>query len=92
MLTSLRLQNLNTDDFCALFMKSVVQRETEKIIEKVLYEQFVNKKQILVYDLNDVSILYRLPLIENLKKRFQVSSIYFDHDRIYIDWSLPAFT
>ena len=89
MITSEQLQNLSNEGFMELYTDSIIKKETESIIQAILYEQFNYKKHILVYDINDISSPYLEKIIENLKDRLSVSSIYISHSRLYIDWSLP---
>jgi hypothetical protein len=88
MITSQQLQNLSLEDFLILRSQCTINQETEKIIGKVFEEQFLLKKGILCYNLSDISELYHIPILENIKKRFHVSSIYIQNKHIYIDWSL----
>jgi hypothetical protein len=46
---------------------------------------------MLVYDVEHIAEIYHIPIVENLKTRFAVSSIYLDNKKLYIDWSLPAY-
>jgi hypothetical protein len=88
MITSQQLQNLTVDDFCFLYSQCIINEETEKVFKKVLEEQIVNKNKILVYYLSNISEIYHIPLLENIKKKLAVSSIYIQHRVLYIDWSL----
>ena len=88
MATSQQLQSLNLEEFCFLYSQCVINQETEKVIKKVLEEQFLNKNKILLYILNHVSEIYYIPLMENIKKKLAVSSIYIQNKVLYIDWSL----
>jgi hypothetical protein len=90
MITSIKLQSLTTEEFCDFYRESVIQKVTEDIIEQVLYEQYYNKKQILKYNMGNIAVSYHIPIMNNLKTRFSVSSIYLINDELYIDWSLSA--
>ena len=90
MITSQTLQNLTIEEFCHFFRASVIGQETELIIGKVVYEEFYNKKHMLIYDMSHISDVYHMPIVENLKTRLSVSSIYMNRTRLYIDWSLAA--
>lgn len=88
MITSQQIQNLTVEEFCFLYSQSIINEETEKIIKKVLEEQIVNKNNILVYYLSNISEIYHIPLLENIKKKLAISSVYIQHRVLYIDWSL----
>ena len=88
MITSHMLQTLTVGEFCHFYRESVICQETELIIGKVVCEQFNNNLQNLKYSLAHISVLYHTPIMENLKTRLQVSSIYLDNNYLYLDWSL----
>jgi hypothetical protein len=90
MITSRMLQNLSADDFNLLYRESIIKQETENIIGIILCEQFYNNKNIIKHDMSKISNLYHTPIVENLKKRFLVSSIYLIEKYLFVDWSLSA--
>jgi len=91
MFTSSQIRNMTVDDFAILHAQSRVNMETEKIIGLVLETQLLKNQKILIYKLDTVPVLYHRPLLESLRSRFAVSSIYIDARENYlgIDWSLP---
>ena len=88
MITSKQIQNLSVADFSFLYSQCVINQETEKILGKVFEEQYLMKYRILRYNLNNISELYHVPILEKLKTRLLVSSIYIQNKYLYIDWSL----
>ena len=78
-------------EFSFLYTRSIINKHTEKIIGRILEEQIFNKQLMLVYDVEHIAEIYHIPIVENLKTRFAVSSIYLDNKKLYIDWSLPAY-
>lgn len=88
MITSQQIQNLTLEDYCFLHDQSMIYQETEKIIGRVLEEQFLMKKNILLYTLHCISESYHIPILQSIKKRLLVSSIYIQNKILYIDWSL----
>ena len=88
MITSRQIQNLSIEDFSFLYTQSVINQETELILGKVFEEQYIKKNKILLYDLSVISELYHIPIMENLRKRLLVGSMYIQNKIIYIDWSL----
>ena len=88
MITSQQIQNLTLEDYSFLHDQSIIYQETEKIIGRVLEEQFLMKNKILLYTLHNISELYHIPIRENIKMRLLVSSIYIQNKILYIDWSL----
>ena len=88
MITSQQLQNLSVEEFSSLYRESIIQQYTELIIGKVLCEQMFNKKHLLVYEMSKVPVSFHTPILENLKTRLTVSSIYMITTFLYVDWSL----
>ena len=90
MITSHMLQTLTLEEFCHFYRESVICQQTELIIGRVVYEQFKNNQRILKYSLEHISVNYHIPIMESLKTRLHVSSIYIDNNHLYVDWSLDA--
>jgi len=94
MITSEQIQNLTLDEFSRLYDQCIINEETEKIIRRVIEEQFLYgrayKSQILLYNLQNISEVYHIPIRENIKTKLCVSSIYIQNKILYIDWSLPS--
>ena len=86
-LTSKKLKGLKLHEFSFLYWQSYVNEEVEKIVQLVLKEAYIKAEKILMYEI-DFPREYNAYIIENLKKRLQVSSIYIQHGYLYIDWSL----
>lgn len=84
-ITSSDLQDLNTSSFAFLYNQSKLNLEVEKIIQLVLEEQYLRNSRILVYPLDYLP--YQNDLIERLKTRLTVSSIYLINCSLYVDWS-----
>jgi hypothetical protein len=90
MITSQKLHTLSTEEFCAMYRETIIKKETETIIGKVLYEQFHNKRRVLKYDMRDIPVSYHIPVLENLEQRLQVTSIYLSNTHLYVDWALSV--
>ena len=75
MIRSQQLQNLTVEEFCFLYSQSIINEETEKVFKKVLEEQIVNKNKILVYYLSNISEIYHIPLLENIKKNLESKNV-----------------
>jgi hypothetical protein len=88
MLSSQQIQNLSLEDFSILYSQSRINQEAEKILRKLLEEQCLMKNKILLYNLSHISQIFYIPILENMKKRLVVSSIYIQNKILYIDWSL----
>ena len=88
MITSRQIQNLSVSDFSFLYSQCIININVEHIFGKILEEQIMNNKRVLLYDLSEISELYYSPVIEELEKRVSVSSIYVRKNILYIDWSL----
>ena len=86
-LTSKRLKDLEFHEFSFLYWQSYVNEQIEKIVQLVLKESFIKGEKILMYEI-DFPKEYNSYIIESLKKRLQVSSIYIQHGYLYVDWSL----
>lgn len=88
MISSQQIQNLSVGEFAFLYTQCIINQETEKIIGKVLEEQYVMNNKILLHNLDTISELYHIPIRDAIKKRLLVSSIYIKDKILYIDWSL----
>ena len=66
MITSEQLQHLSSDKFLELYTDSIIKKETESIIQAVLYEQYNYKNRILTYNINHISSPYLEKIVENL--------------------------
>jgi hypothetical protein len=88
MLNSSQLQNIEIPEFSVLYEESYISSHVEQIICLVLESAFVEKSKILRFDLSEISRYHHKSLIEKLKTRLRVSSIYISHNTLYIDWSL----
>jgi len=88
MITSQQLQNLSVEEFASLYRESIIQQYTELIIGKALCEQMFNKKPLLVYEMSNVPYSFHTPILESLKTRLAVSSIYMIKTFLYVDWSV----
>ena len=86
-LTSKKLKDLKIHEFSFLYWQSYINEQVEKIIQSVLKEAFIKNNKILSYTI-EFPPEYTTDIIEALKKRLQVSSIYIQHGSLYIDWSL----
>lgn len=87
-LTSQQIQRMDLAEFSLLYAQTRISCEVERIIGLILEEQYINKNKILSYYLEEISELYYKPLIDALKLRLSVSSIYIQGRLLYIDWSL----
>jgi len=88
MIFSKQLQNLESSEFAILYEESYIISLVQEILCLVLEEAFIKKSKILVYNLEDVPKPLRLRILEALKEKFKVSSIYIDYNKLFIDWSL----
>ena len=87
-ITSKDLIEMDTRHFAFLYNQSRLNLDVERVVLSVLEEQYLRKNRILVYKLENP--LYGEALVERLKTRLSVSSIYIDKDKLYVDWSLEA--
>ena len=90
MITSQQIQNVTISEFSLLYTQCRINQETELIIGKVYEEQFMKNNKILLYDIRSIPEVYHIPILESLKKKLLVSSMYIGNNTLYIDWSLPA--
>jgi hypothetical protein len=88
MITSQQLQSLSVEEFASLYRESIIQQYTELITGKVLCEQMFNKKPLLVYEMSNVPYSFHVPILESLKTRLAVASIYMIKTFLYVDWSV----
>jgi hypothetical protein len=85
-ITSKDLIEMDTRKFAFLYNQSRLNLDLERVVLSVLEEQYLRKNRILVYKLENP--LYGEALVEGLKTRLSVSSIYIAKDNLYVDWSL----
>jgi hypothetical protein len=85
-ITSKQLIEMDTGRFAFLYNQTRINLDVERIVLSVLEEQHLRRNRILVYRLENPH--YNRDLIERLKTRLTVSSIYVKGDDLYIDWSL----
>jgi len=78
---------MDTRKFAFLYNQSRLNLDVERIVLSVLEEQYLRKNRILVYKLESAD---SHDLVERLKGRLSVSSIYIEKDNLYVDWSLDA--
>jgi hypothetical protein len=85
-ITSKQLIEMDTGRFAFLYNQARLNLDVERIVLSVLEEQYLRRNRILVYKMENPQ--YNRDLIERLKTRLTVSSIYVKDDDLYIDWSL----
>ncbi len=88
MLNSKRLQNLESSEFSVMYAESYISSHVEQIICLVLEKSFIERSKILSFDLTTISSVHHRVLLEKLKMRLKVSSIYINHNKLIIDWSI----
>jgi len=88
MICSNTLQTLEASSFSVMYAESYISSQVEHIICLLLETAFINKDRILTFDLSTVSSLYHQRILEKLKTRLSVSSVYIDYGKLFIDWSL----
>ena len=88
MINSNQLQNLKVIDFSIMYSECYISSLVENIVCGVLETAFANKDKIFTFDLSKIHSSYYELLVEKLKTRFKVSSIYTAHTTLFIDWSL----
>ena len=88
MISSNILSTLESSSFSALYAESYISSQVEHIICLLLEYAFINKDKIFTFDLSSVSSLYHQRILEKLKTRLRISSVYTDYGKLFIDWSL----
>jgi hypothetical protein len=92
MLSSAEIRGMTLEEFAIRYAQTRINVEAETITGLVLQEQYIKNRNILVYYLDGLPELYHVQLVEALRKRLSVSSIYLDHSRtvvaLIVDWSL----
>lgn len=88
MLNSNQLQTLETSEFSVLYEASFISSHVEQIICLVLEKAFLEKSKILKFDVSEIDPCHYRMLIEKLRLRLRVSSIYITHAKLYVDWSI----
>jgi len=88
MIHSNQLHNLELPDFSVLYEESYIASHVEQIICLVLEKAYVEKSKILRFDIRDISDCHHKRLLDKLRTRLRVSSIYITNDKLYVDWSV----
>ena len=92
MLSSSEIRGMTLEEFAIRYAQTRINVEAETIVGLVLQEQYIKNRNILVYHLDGLPELYHVQLVEALRKRLSVSSIYLDRARtnvaLIVDWSL----
>lgn len=83
---------MTLEEFAIRYAQTRINVEAETIVGLVLQEQYIKNRNILVYHLDGLPELYHVQLVEALRKRLSVSSMYLDRSRpvvsLIVDWSL----
>lgn len=64
----------------------MINIEAEKVVAMILEENYMQNKKILTYPISLDSI-YHFSLIESVKFKIHVSSIYIKDGALIVDWS-----
>jgi len=92
MLSSAEIRGMTLEEFTIRYTQTRINVEAETIVGLVLQEQYIKNRNMLVYPLDGIPELYHLHLVEALRKRLSVSSMYLDRSRtvvaLIVDWSL----
>ena len=88
MIHSTQLQNLELPDFSVLYEESYIASHVEQIICLVLEKAFIEKSKILRFEIRNISACHHKTLVEKLRTRLRVSSIYIANNKLYVDWSI----
>jgi len=88
MIHSSQLQTLGSTSFLDLYEKSYISLHVEQILCLVLEKAFIDKSNILSFDLSNIASCHYTGILEALKIRLNVSSIYINHNTLYVDWSI----
>jgi hypothetical protein len=87
MITRHQLIYLDSPDFSSLYEEAYISSHVEQIICLVLEKAFIDKDTILKFDVSSISQTHHKTLLDKLRTRLKVSSMYITHKFLYIDWS-----
>lgn len=88
MLRSNQLQTLSSSEFSVLYQNSYISSHVEQIICLVLETAFIEKSKLLKFDISDMDTCHYPMLLDKLRLRLRVSSIYISHGKLFINWSI----
>jgi len=75
--------------FSLLYAHSMITIEAEKVVAMILEENFMRNSKILRYPIS-LDHIYHYSLIESVKTKIRVTSIYIKDGALIVDWSDPG--
>jgi hypothetical protein len=86
MITFEHLEGMDLPTFSLLYAHSMINIEAEKVVAKILEENYMQNKKLLIYPIH-LDHIYHYSLIESVKLKVYVSSIYIKDGSLVVDWS-----
>lgn len=86
MITAEHLRDMDLATFSLIYAHSIITIEAEKVVASILEENYMRNSKILRYPIS-LDAIYHFSLIEAVKLKIQVKSIYLNDGTLVIDWS-----
>lgn len=72
--------------FSLLYAHSTINIEAEKVVAMILEENYMRNTKILSYPIS-LDHIYHYSLVESVKAKIHVSSIYIKDGALIVEWS-----
>ena len=86
MITSQHLDGMDLPTFSLLYAHSIINIEAEKVVAMILEENYMRNNKILRYPIT-LDQVYHYSLVESVKLKIHVSSVYIKDGALIVDWS-----
>jgi len=86
MITLQHLEGMDLPTFSLLYAHSIINIEAEKVVAMILEENYMRNNKILRYPIT-LDQVYHYSLVESVKLKIHVSSIYIKDGALIVDWS-----
>jgi hypothetical protein len=86
MITAEHLKDMDLATFSLIYAHSIITIEAEKVVASILEENYMRNSKILRYPIS-LDPIYHFSLIEAVKLKIQLTSIYLKDGTLVIDWS-----
>jgi hypothetical protein len=86
MITAQYLRDMDLATFSLIYAHSIINIEAEKVLALILEENYLRNSKTLRYTVS-LDHIYHFSLVEAIKLKIQLTSIYLKDGTLVIDWS-----
>jgi hypothetical protein len=86
MISAQHLRDMDLATFSLIYAHSMINIEAEKVVALILEENYMRNSKILRYEIS-LDNIYHFSLVEAVKLKIQLTSIYVRDGALVIDWS-----